>query len=530
MHSLPGDQRYMSLPTLDVSQETQQELDREVRSHPEISSIQSDVKKNWAVSEILFDSSIAHVTQNISAALNEKAFSGKSAAELKEAGDEDYMKFYAKAEAEADQLMKDHAEFAEREGVVKEDLLKELGKLWIYYRLTHPILEQLEKSISRIEGSEATVAVPSGLSALDVLLDQYVKTPGLIKARNLKTGEEKELHGALLQHDEWKDWEFVDKIEPSQILIVGAVYGGSHQQLVKRMEQRGIRTIFMPISKFIEEGAPDGTTFIINEISNNPILRVSEMEKTSDEKKRLEEQSGKRVHVISDNTFTTGTVRPLDHGADFVINSATKYYSGRSEDMGGFISGSASDLVPFLSLEYGERMVDGPVMSLSTVRNYLKNIQDLYERLYLATKNARAVKKIAEKYGLKVRHIESDDVPGYSDRYAKVKNPKIPDSISNGMLMIDFESVENAFAVSDALEDGGVGSSCVSLGGVHTYYCNPATTTHSELSPEEQKKATIKPGMLRMSCGIEEDLPSKFEEVCERLFPEREAVAVAAAV
>ena len=509
----------MKPPVLDVSQETQDELDREVRSDPAISAIQTDLRKNWAVAEILFDSSIAHVTQNISSRLNKKAFKGISVAELKEVGDEDYAEYYEKVAAEADQLMKDHAEFAEREGIVKEDLLRELEKLWIYYRLTHPILEQLEKSISRIEGSEATAAVPSGLSALDVVLDQYAKTPGLIKARNSKTGEEKELHGALLQHDEWKDWQFVDKVEPSQILIVGAVYGGSHQQFVKRMEQKGIRTIFMPISDFVEEGAPDGTIFIINEISNNPILRVSNMEKTADEKKRLEEQSGKRVHVISDNTFTTGTVRPLDHGADFVINSATKYYNGRSEDMGGFISGRVEDLAPFLSLEYGERMVDGPIMSLSTVRNYLKNILDLYERLYLATKNARAVKRIAEKYGLEVRHMECDDIPGYGDRYAKVKNPEIPDSISNGMLMIDFQSVENAFDVSDALEAGGVGKSCVSLGGVDTYYCNPATTTHSELSPEAQEAAKIEPGMLRISCGVEENLPEKFDEVCRRLFP-----------
>ena len=132
----------MKPPVLDVSQETQDELDREVRSDPAISAIQTDLRKNWAVAEILFDSSIAHVTQNISSRLNKKAFKGISVAELKEVGDEDYAEYYEKVAAEADQLMKDHAEFAEREGIVKEDLLRELEKLWIYYRLTHPILEQ----------------------------------------------------------------------------------------------------------------------------------------------------------------------------------------------------------------------------------------------------------------------------------------------------------------------------------------------------------------------------------------------------
>lgn len=506
--------RYTELPTLDVSEDTQRELDVAVRQDPEISAIQHDLRKNWAVAEILFHSSVAHVTQGLRAEHNAKAFKG-------ELNPEDLVEL---VRPEVEQLMRDHAEFAEREGVTYDDLMKELTKVWIYYRLTHPILEKLEDSISRIEGAEATVGVPSGLSALDVLVDQVANSAGLVKIRKWNEEEQvfehKEIQGSLLEYPEWAGWERLEEIKASQIVVVGAIYGGSYAKFVKGMEQQGKRVIFMSISDFMENGCPDGTDFIYGETSNNPILRVAPLEEMVKERDRLQAmQPGRRVMLALDDTFTTGTTQPIQHGADFSINSATKYYNGRSEDMGGFISARrAEDLEGVRGLTYGERMVDGAVMSLSVVKNFLKNIQDLYERLYLATKNARAVKKIAEKYGLDVRYIESDDIPGYADRYAMIKNPEIPESISNGMIVVDFKSVENARTVSDELEDGGVGKSCVSLGGVHTYYCIPSETTHSELKPEEQKKAKIEPGMLRISCGIEEDLPEKFEKVCQWLF------------
>jgi len=512
----------MELPTLDVSEENQRELD-ELRQDPEIAAIRGNLRKNRAIAEILFHSSIAYVTQGLRAEQNAKAFKNL----LKPEELEERMK------PEAEQLMRDHAEFAEKEGVTSEDLVKELTSVWIYYRLTHPILQKLEDSISRIEGAEATVALPSGLSALDVLVDQFTKSAGLVRVKkfNEEKGEdeEKEIQGELLQYPEWKGWETIEKIQASQIVVVGAIYGGSYAQFVKRMEQQGKRVIFMTITDFVKKGCPDGTDFIYGETSNNPILRVAPIKKMVEERDRLQAaQPGRRVILALDDTFTTGTTQPIQHGADFSVNSATKYYNGRSEDMGGFISAkNGEDLAKTCGLAYGERMVDGPVMSLSVVRNFLKNIQDLYERLFLATKNARVVKKIAEKYGLDVRYIESDDILGYADRYAAIKNPKIPKSISNGMIVVDFKSAPNARIASDALEDGGIGKSCVSLGGVHTYYCIPSETTHSELSAEGQKKARIEPGMLRISCGIEEDLPAKFEEVCKGLFSRDDAMMVA---
>jgi len=280
----------------------------------------------------------------------------------------------------------------------------------------------------------------------------------------------------------------------------------------------------MSIRQFVKEGLPNDTDFVHCETSNNPSLRVIPLERVVEEAKRVGELRGKKVYTAFDNTFTPLIVQPAKHEVDFVVNSTTKYLDGHSEELGGSVSGKAEEIGKFKDLKCGRRMVYGANMGRAAAKGLLGKMRDLPERLYLATQNAKKVKAIAERFGLmkEVRHIESD-MEEYGSRFNRIRNRNIPQTISNGMINIDFRSVENARRFIDEMVKEGIGKCAVSLGSAKTYYSIPAETTHSEMPKEEQEKVGIAPGMVRISCGVEPDLAEKFEKVLKRLFPERVA-------
>ncbi len=131
---------------------------------------------------------------------------------------------------------------------------------------------------------------------------------------------------------------------------------------------------------------------------------------------------------------------------------------------------------------------------------FLKNMTDLPHRLHGATQQARVLKAVFKTYGLEA--VSIDDSPVYS----RLRTPGLPHTMSNGMLCIDFGSREQAYLFTDTMAAKNVGRLCVSLGSVNTYYCPPAQTTHSEIPPKEQLKVGIKPGLVRISCGLESNL------------------------
>jgi len=485
-------------------------------SNPEIARIVALVKRNHVVTQIMQDYDHDSVTQGFPEAwMVADAFAGR----LKEIPREAVLGDLAR-------LKELWADAIEQEGITDEDLLEDLQMVWVYARFTNPTVKRLEETISVIEGTEDTAVFASGLAAINATIEQFTKPAGLVKMERGNPGEEGyesgEFNEILQAPGKVKEgWRVIEKVDlANKIVVIGSVYGGTFAQSQDMMRQAGREVTYMTISQFIEEGLPDDTDFVHCETSNNPPLRVMPLERVVAEAKRVGELRGRKVYTSFDNTFTPLTVQPAVRGVDFVVHSITKYLGGHSRYLGGSVSGKTENIRQFMNLKHGRRMVYGANMDRGVAREFLESMKDLPERLYRATQNARKVKVIAENFGLEVRHVESD-MGEYGWRYNKIRNKKIPQSISNGMINIDFGTVESARQFIDEMVKEGIGKGAVSLGCVKTYYSIPAETTHSEMPRDEQEKVGITPGMVRISCGVESDLVEKFEKVLTRLFSGR---------
>ena len=436
----------------------------ELMSNPQITEIQSLVAKNTALATIIGKQ---HTTQAFSTAGElSTAFQGK----LTRAG--------AIGEHSAELAKVEHRELIKSAGITDKDLENIFQQVWIYSRLTNPTNELLEEAISKIEGAEKTAVFASGLAAIDAAVRQFV-SPGSAKRGHYQEG--------------------------GKILAIGSIYGGTYAQMIDTCRETGRRFDHLSISEFLEKGLSDDTAMVFCETSNNPTLRVAPLKRIVAEAKRV------KAMTLCDNTFTPLTVRPREIGIDLTVTSMTKYFNGKSEDLGGCVSGKGDLIGKFLDLHSGRRMLGGAVMAPRVAKEFLERLSTLPHRLLKATLNASAIKDLALQAGLPARTIEN-----YPE-YAEIRNNSIPQTISNGMVSLFMEDAVQAQSLVDSMISCGVGVGAVSLGAEGTYFCLPGQTTHSEIPADELAKIGITPGLIRISCGIEPDLIDRFKEVLNGL-------------
>ena len=483
-----------------------------ILSVPEIAAVRELVRQNTVIADILKEE---HVTQAFSKSEYARmAFAG----ELAKVPAEDVEKMLAEVWEECKDVL-------EINGITEHVLREVFEKVWVYSRYSCPTNELLEEIVSELEGAEKTAVFASGLAAISALTYQFTE-PNRWKVR--KGDEEKTIYSPDRDGHAEDGWEETEKVSAETIVVIGSIYGGTYAQLMETCRQTERKFVHLSITDFLEQGLPDDTAMAYFEASNNPTLRVVPIDRVVSEAERVSAIRGKKVITVCDNTFTGGTVRPVEFGVDLSVHSMTKYMNGRSEDLGGSISGKAELVDQVKGLDRGQRMLYGGVMSPRVARPFMKYIGDLHERLYKATQNAKGLKALAQEFDLAVRFIE-DAKAEYAERYNKIRNPRIPMTVSNGMITIDFGSSEKAQDFVDTMIEEGIGLGAVSLGSMTTYYSIPAETTHSEMPSEEQEKIGITPGMVRISCGVESDLVDRTRKVLEKLIGDGgEAVSMAA--
>lgn len=364
-------------------------------------------------------------------------------------------------------------------GITDDDLKALFQKVWVYSRLTNPMLELCEEVLSELEGTEQSRVFASGLAAIKATISQFTKPAS--------RGESEEY------------------VDGDKIVVIGAVYGGTHSLFERLRKTEGKNFVYMPISKFLEDGLPEDTKMVYFEACNNPTLMSVPIDRVVEEAQRI------GAMTVCDKTFTPLDVKPAEKGVDMVIHSMTKYLGGHSEDLGGSVSGKSELMDQFLDFDDGERMVEGGVMAPRVAKEFIQNMLDLVQRVYGAAQNARKLREIARGKGLKANAAE--DMKYYKEN----RNTDMPSSVMSGMLTVTFDTAEQGRAFIDAMIQEGVGLGAVSLGAVGTYFCMPRETTHSEYNPEDMDKVGIKPGLVRISCGTEEDLAEKFERVVYRI-------------
>ncbi len=446
----------------------------EFLQEPVIAEITQLTRENALLAEIVLNSDAGHVTQSFRTA-NElrAAFSG----ELQTASFEDVDENTGKA---ASAYMHQLDEL----GISDRRLREVFEKVFVYSRLTHPVIELLEEVISEIQDKEATKVFGSGLAAIHACITNFVKPVS-----------------------EGKNGEFVPG---GKVVVVGAIYGGTFAQIRKLCNTMRVQYQFLPLSEFEEKGLPEDADIVLFEQACNPTLMAMPVDRLVAEAQRV------GAKTLCDKTFM-----PFSNteGVDFTLTSMTKYHNGMSSELGGCVSGSNEMMGALMSLaDDGSRMVFGGGMGLRVAREYLDRLKDLPERLLIATQNAHNIKMIAENYGLRVRTVES------FKHYEGNKDPRIfnSDEVSSGMMTLTFPTRDEAARFVDAMVQKGLGKCAVSLGARTTYYSIPAETTHSELSEEDKRAAGIFPGMVRISWGTEEGLVEGVEDLLEEMYGQAE--------
>ena len=384
--------------------------------------------------------------------------------------------------------------------------LKEFGN--IYTRLMNPTTDVFEKRVAALHGGVAALATASGHAA------QFLAITNILQAG--------------------------DNFVSSPYL-----YGGSYNQFKVSFKKLGIE------AQFAKDDAPESFEELINENTKaiyletigNPTLNVADFDAVAAVAKKH------NIPLIVDNTFGAGgyLFRPIEHGANVVVESATKWIGGHGTSIGGIIvdggnfdwgngkfpqfsepSDSYHGLVfsdvfgvngPFGNIAFiikarVEGLRDfGPAISPFNSFLLLQGLETLSLRVDRTVENAQKLAEFLENHP-KVEKVLYPGLPSFPD-YENAK--KYLKKGFGGVL--NFEIKGGKEAAVKFIDNLQLISHLANVGDSKTLIINPASTTHEQLSDEERLKAGITPGQVRLSVGIEHiddiiaDLEQSFSKI-----------------
>ena len=379
--------------------------------------------------------------------------------------------------------------------------LKEFGN--IYTRIMNPTNDVFEKRIAALEGGVAALAVASGQAA------QFIALNNILEAGD-------------------------------SIVSSSHIYGGTYNQFKVAFKRLGIHVDFAnpDVPDEFEAKITDKTKAIYLETIGNPAFSVPDFEKIAAIAKKYD------LPLVVDNTFGAGgyLFKPLEHGANIVVESATKWIGGHGTSIGGVIidggnynwgngkfpqfsepSAGYHGLVfsdvfgiggPFGNIQFiirarVEGLRDlGPALSPFNSFLLLQGLETLSLRVQRHVDNALELATWLENHPL----VQEVQYPGLS---SSKYNSLAKKYLSNGFgAVLSFElkgSKENATQVIDNLK---LVSHLANVGDAKTLIIQPSATTHQQLSEDEQLAAGVKPNALRVSVGIEhiDDIKADFEQ------------------
>ena len=357
----------------------------------------------------------------------------------------------------------------------------------IYGRLTNSTQDVLEKRIAALEGGSAALAVASGAAAITYTIE------------------------ALAQKGD-------------HIVAQKTIYGGSYNLLAHTLPNYGVDTTFVDVHNLDEVAAAvkPNTKAIFIETLGNPNSDIPDIEAVA------EIAHKNNIPVVIDNTFGTPyLIRPLEHGADIVVHSATKFIGGHGTTLGGIIVDSGNfdwkanaDKFPTIAKPnpsyHGVSFADaaGPAAVVTYIRAILlrdtgatispfnaflllQGVETLSLRLDRHAENTKKVVEYLANHPLveKVNHPSLPDHPQH-DLYQKY----FPNG-GGSIFTFDIKGgQEEAHKFIDALE---IFSLLANVADVKSLVIHPATTTHSQLTAEELEDQNIHPNTIRLSIGTE---------------------------
>ena len=389
-------------------------------------------------------------------------------------------------------VFKDSAQAAGRFG------LTEGGN--IYGRLMNPTQDVFEQRIAALEGGIAALATASGAAAITYAIQNIARAG-------------------------------------DHIVSAKTIYGGSYNLLAHTLPDFGVTTTFVDADEegSFENAIKENTKAIFIETLGNPNSSLIDIDKVA------EIAHKHNIPLIVDNTFATPYLfRPIEHGADVVVHSATKFIGGHGTSIGGVIIDSGnfdwagSGKFPCLSEPdpsyHGVKFTEaaGQAAYITRIRTTL--LRDT--GACISPFNSFLFLQGLETLSLRVeRHIENTikviNFLKSNSQVESVNHPSLPDSKYNGLYnkyfpngagsIFTFEikgNAEDAKAFIDRLE---IFSLLANVADVKSLVIHPASTTHSQMNEKELLESGIKPNTIRLSIGTEHiddiiyDLTQAFE-------------------
>ncbi|MDB2225961.1 O-acetylhomoserine aminocarboxypropyltransferase/cysteine synthase family protein [Halorubrum ezzemoulense] len=377
--------------------------------------------------------------------------------------------------------------------------LEEAGN--VYSRLMNPTNAALEERIASLEGGVGAVATASGMASLDV-------TTFLLASAG------------------------------DNIVTSSALYGGTYTYLTHSVERRGVSTRFVdPLDYEGYAEAIDGDTAYVHlETIGNPALVTPDIQRIAD----IAHDHG--VPLFVDNTFATPYLcRPLEHGADLVWESTTKWLTGNGTTVGGVVvdGGSfpwadhaekypeiAQDNPAYHGINFAERFGDA-AFTFAAITRGLRDLGDqqspfdAWNTLQQTESLPLRMDRHCENAGIVAEYLDDhDDVawvnyPGLESHETHEEASEYLEGGYGGMLTFGLEAGYEAARAT--VEEADLASLVANVGDAKTLVIHPASTTHQQLTEAEQEAAGVTPDMVRLSVGIEDpaDIVADLEAAIE---------------
>ena len=375
-------------------------------------------------------------------------------------------------------------------------------KSLIYSRFENPTVMAVEAKIAALEGGIGAMATSSGQAA------------SLCSILNICSAGD-------------------------SFISTSAIYGGTVNLFAVTLKKFGIECIFVDADAPLEElqkAVKPNTKAVFGETLANPALAVLDIEKFA------ELAHSNNLPLIIDNTFPTPILcRPIEHGADIVVHSTSKYMDGHAVQVGGVIvdsgkfdwsCGKFSDFVE----------PDESYHGISYTKTYGNNAYIVKARMqlmrdfgcYPAANSAFLLNLGLETLAIRMKHycenamivaahLEASDkvvsvsYPGLkNDKYYELGRKYLPDGCSGVISFTIKGGRSSAVKFMDSLK---LASNVVHVADIRTCVLHPASATHRQLTDEQLVAAGIDGGMIRFSCGLEnvEDILTDIDQALEKL-------------
>ncbi|HHZ09715.1 MAG TPA: methionine gamma-lyase [Rhizobiales bacterium] len=327
----------------------------------------------------------------------------------------------------------------------------------IYSRISNPTLDLLERRCADLEGAEAGLALASGMGAITSVL-----------------------------------WTFLSPGD--EIVTDTTLYGCTFAYMRHGLSRFGVTITHADLTDpaVLEKAMSDRTRMVYFETPANPNMRLVDIAAVAAIAK------ARGALTVVDNTYATPVLtRPIEHGADIVVHSATKYMGGHGDLVGGIAVGSAEHIAQVRTV--GMKDMTGAVMAPFNAMLVLRGLKTLALRVERHCQSAREVARFLEAHPA-VGAVHYPGLPSFPQHELAARQ------MPGFGAMIAFELKGGFSAGCRMMNRLGLIRRAVSLGDAESLVQHPASMTHSTYTPEERAAHGISEGLIRLSVGLE-DLP-----------------------